>query len=108
MPVVKHNSNVSFYNLIEPIFGQLTVDDGSTKEIDREKEVLKKYTYEYFMVNLGRASYTEEGSSIAATAIDVVTMGTAYKIYACGMYNDDEVVIPLKALWFYLSRIKNI
>ena len=98
LPVVKHNSNVSFYNLIEPIFGQLTVDDGSSKEIDREKEVLKKYTYEYFMVNLGRASYTEEGSSIAATAIDVVTMGTAYKIYACGMYNDDEVVIPLESV----------
>ena len=50
------------------------------------------------MVNLGRASYTEEGSSIAATAIDVVTMGTAYKIYACGMYNDDEVVIPLESV----------
>ena len=51
LPVVKHNSNVSFYNLIEPIFGQLTVDDGSSKEIDREKEVLKKYTYEYIYLH---------------------------------------------------------
>ena len=58
----------------------------------------EKYTYEYFMVNLGKASYTEEGSSIAATAIDVVNMGTAYKVYACGMYNDDEVVIPLESV----------
>ena len=98
LPVVKHNRNVSFYNLIEPIFDQLTIDDGSTKEIEREKEFLKNYTYEYFMVNLGKASYTEEGSSIAATAIDVVNMGTAYKVYACGMYNDDEVVIPLESV----------
>ena len=63
---------------------------------------MKKYTYEYFMVNLGRASYTEEGSSIAATAIDVVNMGTAYKIYACGKFFDQggnlSIIVPLESV----------
>ena len=50
------------------------------------------------MENLGSAEYKELGSSIQATAIDVVTNGTAYKIYACGIYGDDEVIIPLESV----------
>ena len=98
LQVVKHIQNVSFYNLIEPIFAELDTIEADTKELLREKEILSKYTYEYFMVNIGKAPYKETGSSIASTSVDIVQEGTAYRIYACGIYNEDDVIIPLESI----------
>ena len=98
MLVVKHIKGVSFYNLIEPIFSNLSVSEASAQEIEREKKVLKNYTYEYFMVDIGKAPFTESGSSIASTSVDVVKEGTAYRIYACGIFQADDVVIPLESV----------
>jgi len=98
LQVVKHNEDISFYELIAPIFSQLTINDGSEAELEREETILEKYTYEYFMVNAGKAVYHEDGSSIASTAVDVINQGTAYKIYACGLYDEDEVIIALESV----------
>ena len=50
------------------------------------------------MVNIGKAPYKDSGSSIASTSVDIVQQGTAYRIYACGIYNEDDVVIPLESI----------
>ena len=98
LQVVKHIQNVSFYNLIEPIFAELDTIEADAKELLREKEILSKYTYEYFMVNIGKAPYRESGSSIASTSVDTIQEGTAFRIYACGIYNEDDVIIPLESV----------
>ena len=98
MLVVKHIKGVSFYNLIEPILSNLSAVKASAQEIESEKKVLKNYTYEYFMVDIGKAPFTESGSSIASTSVDIVKEGTAYRIYACGIFQADDVVIPLESV----------
>jgi len=98
LQVVKHIQNVSFYELVEPIFGELGDTEGDAGELAREKEILEKYTYEYFMVNIGKAAILESGSSIASTSVDIVNEGTAFRIYACGIFNEDDVIIPLESV----------
>jgi len=98
LQVVKHIKGVRFYDLIEPIFDVLTTKEADSEEVAREKQILEKYTYEYFMVNIGKAPYKDSGSSIASTSVDIVQQGTAYRIYACGIYNEDDVVIPLESI----------
>ena len=59
----------------------------STKtDIEKEEAYLKRYEYEYFMVNVGTAPYKGTGSSIKKTSSDTGSSGTAYKLYACGMF----------------------
>ena len=50
------------------------------------------------MVDIGKAPYTESGSSIAKTSVDTVNEGTAFRIYACGIFQADDVVIPLESV----------
>ncbi len=98
LQVVKHIQNVSFYELVEPIFGELDASEADSDELAREKKILEKYTYEYFMVNIGKAEILESGSSIASTSVDIVNEGTAFRIYACGIFNEDDVIIPLESV----------
>ena len=98
LQVVKHIKNISFYDLIEPIFNELDDTEADSKQLKREKDILEKYTFEFFMVNIGKAPYKESGSSIASTSVDIVTEGTAFRIYACGIYNEDDVIIPLESV----------
>ena len=98
LQVVKHITNISFYNLIKPVFEKLDSSEADADEKVREKEYLEKYTYEYFMVNIGKAPFSESGSSIAAKSVDIENQGTAYRIYACGIYNEDDVIIPLEGV----------
>jgi hypothetical protein len=98
LQVVKHIKNISFYDLIEPIFNVLDDTEADSKQLKREKDILEKYTFEFFMVNIGKAPYKESGSSIASTSVDIVTEGTAFRIYACGIYNEDDVIIPLESV----------
>ena len=95
--VVVHHQNGSFFNIIEPIFAN-TARAGSTTDIDREKDYMQKFKYEYFMVNLGQANFNETGSSIAKASLDVINAGTAYRIYSCGIFDDDKVIIPLESI----------
>ena len=77
------------------------------KFIRAEFNFLKRFAYEYFIINIGAAAYRNDGSSIATDVSNVDSQGTAYKIYACGILygagrGDDlhngeiEILIPLE------------
>ena len=122
---VTHHRDENFGELIQPIFDKLKlegmddvdttdVDESTTaespeEEIEKEEKYLKRYVYEYFMVNVGTAPYKGTGSSIKKTSSDTGSTGTAYKLYACGMFygkgdvdtNHDgvaQIIIPLESL----------
>ena len=105
----------SFYDLIKPIFSNKTgIDstvykkrDGTAKDIDdiieKEENFLKRFYYEYFSMNIGTATYIGTGSSIKKTASDTQSLGTAYKIYGCGIFMNramttTEIIIPLETV----------
>ena len=99
LDVVKHNTAINFYTLISSIFdstdANLYPGDGGTED---EEDYLARFTYEYFFLNIGKAEYKESGSSVKKTSVDFEQSGTAYKIYACGMYDDDDIIIPLESV----------
>lgn len=105
----------SFYDLIKPIFSNKTgIDstvykkrDGTEKNINdiikKEEDFLKRFYYEYFSMNIGTATYIGTGSSIKKTASDTQSLGTAYKIYGCGIFMNramttTEIIIPLETV----------
>ena len=105
----------SFYKLIKPIFSNKTgIDstvykkrDGTVKDIDdiikKEENFLNRFEYEYFSMNIGTAAYIGTGSSIKKTASDSQSLGTAYKIYGCGIFMNKamtkaEIIIPLETV----------
>ena len=105
----------SFYDLIKPIFSNKTgIDstvykkrDGTAKDIgdiiEKEENFLKRFYYEYFSMNIGTAAYIGTGSSIKKTASDSQSLGTAYKIYGCGIFMNrdmtkNEIIIPLETV----------
>ena len=105
----------SFYDLIEPIFSNKTgIDstvykkrDGTAKDIgdiiEKEENFLKRFYYEYFSMNIGTATYIGTGSSIKKTSSDAQSLGTAYKIYGCGIFMNKamtttEIIIPLETV----------
>ena len=105
----------SFYDLIKPIFSNKTgIDstvykkrDGTVKDIDdiikKEENFLNRFEYEYFSMNIGTATYIGTGSSIKKTASDSQSLGTAYKIYGCGIFMNramttTEIIIPLETV----------
>ena len=114
--VTHHVVNQNFGKLIEPIFGTpsevdpLTTGDIKVMEkLTKESEYLKRFRYEFFSVNIGSAPYLGTGSSIKKTASNSQSLGTAYKIYACGImvaqdteldeYDDkEEIIIPLETV----------
>jgi len=75
-----------------------------------ELEYLKRFEYEYFTVNVGQAPIMVSGSSISLGQGDVEKYGTAYKLYACGIFygrtssdteNHDgnpQIIIPLESI----------
>ena len=112
----------NFINIVGPILlsdGPYTssenfitthLSDTEDEEI-AEKEVkhLRRFEYEFFVMNVGNAAYRAEGSSIATNTSNVDAQGTAYKIYACGIFygkgDDDnpndgnvQLIIPLENL----------
>ena len=122
---VTHYRTENFGELIQPIFDKLELlgaDDADTPDVDesataessktdieKEEAYLKRYEYEYFMVNVGTAPYKGTGSSIKKTSSDTGSSGTAYKLYACGIFygqgaGEDnhngvvQIIIPLESL----------
>ena len=79
------------------------------KFIRAEFNFLKRFAFEYFIVNVGAAAYRNDGSSIATDVSNVDSQGTAYKIYSCwilygpggrGEFHNGEVeiIIPLESI----------
>jgi len=109
--VAHHVVNQNFGKLIEPIFGTAgEVDKLATDEkLTKEQEYLKRFRYEFFSVNIGSAPYLGTGSSIKKTSNNSQSLGTAYKIYACGIMvaqgtelavydGEEEIIIPLETI----------
>ena len=74
-----------------------------TEIIRKEVAYLKRYAYEFFIINIGGAAYGGSGSSIAQTSGGVAPLqGTAYKIYACGKFFDQggnlSIIVPLESV----------
>ena len=95
--VFVHHKNGSFLNIIYPALIASNLSDPTDAD-DKEVDYLDKFKYEYFIENVGNADFTESGSSIALGSLDVINRGTAYRIYACGIYDSNETVIPLESL----------
>jgi len=81
----------------------------------KEVQYLKRFEYEFFVINVGAAAYQGSGASVAKTTSGSGSQGTAYKIYACGIFygksEDDaddadakphngniEILIPLETI----------
>ena len=106
---VTHHRDENFGELIQPIFDKLEAKS-SEETIEKEEKYLKRYKYEYFMVNVGTAPYKGTGSSIKKTSSDTVSSDTAYKLYACGTFYGKpgpldtnhngvaQIIIPLESL----------
>ena len=103
--VVEHVKNQSFFDLIQPVFDantfprQAGVD--TADEIEKEREKLARYTYEFFSVNSGSSIYKGSGKSLNKTSANTQRQGTAYKIYGCGMLGNainPIILIPLETI----------
>ena len=78
--------------------------------VEKEVKYLRRFEYEFFVINVGPAAYKGSGSSIAKTTSSSDSQGTAYKIYACGIFygksdkdadphnGDIEILIPLETV----------
>ena len=112
----------NFINIVGPIllsdgpyttsenFITTLLSDTEDEEIaEKEVKYLRRFEYEFFVMNVGNAAYRAEGSSIATNTSNVDAQGTAYKIYACGIFygkgDDDnpndgnvQLIIPLENL----------
>ena len=99
--VVAHYVDGSFFNIVEPIVNASYPSPLSSKEEkfrDGEIRFLERFTYEYFLVNIGPADSFERGNSVQQGSIDVVNAGTAFRIYSCGIYDEDKIIIPLESM----------
>ena len=103
--VVEHVKNQSFFDLIQPVFDantfprQAGVD--TADEIEKEREKLARYTYEFFSVNSGSYIYKGSGMSLNKTSANTQRQGTAYKIYGCGMMGNATnpvILVPLETI----------
>ena len=103
--VIEQVENQNFYDLIQPIFTDAsfplnpTVDTAAA--IRAEQEKLQRFRYEFFSVNSGTSSYKASGVSLKKTSGSAQRMGTAYRIYACGMMgnaNNPEILVPLETI----------
>ena len=103
--VVEHVKNQSFFDLIQPVFDantfprQAGVD--TADEIEKEREKLARYTYEFFSVNSGSSIYKGSGMSLNKTSVNTQRQGTAYKIYGCGMMGNATnpvILVPLETI----------
>ena len=111
LKVTGQATNQKFYDLISPIFTSgyeaeaINVDAIATgKQIQKEKDFLRRFRYEFFSINVGTATYYGSGASIKKKSSDSQSQGTAYKIYACGIMTESkssnvaEIIIPLESL----------
>ena len=79
--VVTHYTEGSFYQIVEPIVASVytSASGREAKYRDGEISFLQRFTYEYFMVNVGNK-------------------GTAFRVYSCGIFDEDKIIIPLESM----------
>ncbi|MDA9077037.1 pilus assembly protein PilZ [Candidatus Pelagibacter sp.] len=99
--VAVHQTLWNFGELIEPI---LTAESAPDKEIKH----MKRYRWEFFVINVGRSTFKGAGTSLKKTSTNAQQQGNAYKLYGCGYLmpkgtaltdiDDPEILIPLETL----------
>jgi len=99
--VAVHQTRWNFGELIEPIL----IAEGAS---DKEKEHMKRYRWEFFVINVGRSTFKGAGTSLKKTSTNAQQQGNAYKLYGCGFLmpkgaaltdiDDPEILIPLETL----------
>jgi len=109
----------SFTDLPKPIkiahaesnnYGELLLKSfGSTSNDEKkEAEYLQRYFYEFFVIRIGSAPFRGFGTSVKKGATNNSADGMAYRIFACGIFNADNVtnsnnskkrvVVPLESI----------
>ena len=109
----------SFGDLPKPIkvahaesnnYGELLMKSfGSTSDAEKkEAEYLQRYFYEFFVIQIGPAPFRGTGASIKKKATNTSADGMAYRIFACGIFNADDVtdsnnskkrvIVPLESI----------
>ena len=82
-------------------FGQIIRDSfNSNASVGEQGEAdkLKKYFYEFFLVQIGAAPFRGYGSSIKKGATDTGNDGMAYRVFGCGIRaGDDRMIISLES-----------
>ena len=63
-----------------------------------EKNRLNKFRYQYFLTQIGPAEFKGSGESIKAGPTDSGKDGMAYRIFGCGVFDDDKIVVPLESI----------
>ena len=92
----------SFWNIVGPIVKSSYIRDDS--KLKQEEEYLKRFKYTFFIQHIGYSPYRGIGTSVATTtAVDTAQMGSAYKIYGCGLLYDRkvtqiEIIVPLESV----------
>ncbi|MDA9108407.1 pilus assembly protein PilZ [Candidatus Pelagibacter sp.] len=99
--VAVHQTLWNFGELIEPI---LNAESAPDKEIEH----MKRYGWEFFVINVGRSTFKGAGTSLKKTSTNAQQQGNAYKLYGCGYLmpkgsaltdiDDPEILIPLETL----------
>ena len=94
--------------LVEKTDGSLELGSNIDKIVKKEVEYLRRFEYEFFITNVGPAAYKGSGSSVAKATSSSSSQGTAYKIYACGIFygksadslhnGEIEILIPLETV----------
>ena len=107
--VAEQETNKNFGTLIQAVFTDEELDElVDATVIEKEKEYMERFRYEYFITNIGAATYRGAGSSLKKTTTNVQASGTAYRIYGCGFMmpsgagldEDDNpnIMVPLETV----------
>ena len=92
----------SFWNIVGPIVKSSYIRDDS--KLKQEEEYLKRFKYTFFIQHIGYSPYKGIGASVqTSTATNTIRMGSAYKIYGCGLLYDRkntqiEIIVPLESV----------
>ena len=108
LKAVVHKKDQSFADLILfPLIEETnykTIDATASKnEMKKEKQRMEDYKFEYFILNIGEASFKGEGSSLKKSTTNIQRKGTSYKIFGCGylergLLNEIDILVPLETI----------
>ena len=63
----------------------------------KERKRLKKFKFQYFITQIGVATFKGKGQSIKKGATDAANNGMAYRVYGCGIFDNGKIIVPLES-----------
>jgi hypothetical protein len=63
----------------------------------KERTRLAKFKFQYFITQIGVATFKGKGQSIKKGATDAANNGMAYRIYGCGIFDNGKIIVPLES-----------